>query len=115
VRYFLRRELRGRAQDDRGAAFPEGDDYEDDPVLQAAIRNVLEKLKVPLESVPQYASTFDAKDKTNERLAVANLTDAARTDLRHALTLIGEAKGGSALSAERLAEIEKALQSVIDR
>jgi C-terminal peptidase prc len=115
VRYFLRRELRGRAQDERGAAFPEGDDYEDDPILQAGIRTVLEKLKVPLDSIPQYAATFDSKDKPADRLAVANLTDAARTDLRHALSLIGEAKGGSALSAERLAEIEKALQSVIDR
>ncbi|MDZ4774092.1 MAG: S41 family peptidase [Planctomycetota bacterium] len=115
VRYFLRRELRGRAQDDRGAAFPEGDDYEDDPVLQAAIRNVLEKLSIPVDSIQAYASTFDPKDKSSERLTVANLTDAARTDLRHALSLIGEAKGGSALSAERLAEIEKALQSVIDR
>jgi C-terminal peptidase prc len=115
VRYFLRRELRGRAQDDRGAAFPEGDDYEDDPMLQAAIRNVLEKLKVPLDSIAPYATTFDAKDKTADHLAVANLSDAARTDLRHALSLIAEAKGGSSLSADRLAEIEKALQSVIDR
>jgi C-terminal peptidase prc len=115
VRYYLRREVRGRLQDDRGAAFPEGDDYEDDPMLQAALRSVLEKLSVPLESIPAYAATFDAKDKAAEHLAVANLSDAARTDLRHALSLITEAKSGSVLSADRLLEIEKALQSVIDR
>lgn len=114
VRFFLRRDVRGRAQDDRGAAFPDGD-YEEDPMLQGAISKILEKLNTPLDTVPQYANTFDKTDKSADKLAVASLSDAARTDLRHALTLIDAAKGGSTLSLDRLAEIEHALQSVIDR
>lgn len=114
VRFFLRRDVRGRAQDDRGAAFPDGD-YEEDPMLQGAISKILEKLNTPLDTVPEYANTFDKTDKSADKLAVANLSDAARTDLRHALTLIDAAKGGSTLSPDRLAEIEHALQSVIDR
>ena len=114
VRFLLRREVRGRAQDDRGAAFPEGD-FEEDPMLQSGIRVVLEKLGVDLASVPAYQKTFDKNEKSTDKVALANLTDSARTDLRHALTLIDQAKGGAALSADRLNEIEKALQSILDR
>ncbi|MBL8859399.1 MAG: S41 family peptidase [Planctomycetes bacterium] len=115
VRYLLRREVRGRAQDDRGAAFPEGDDYEDDPMVQAAIRSLLEKLGTPLSTIPHYAVTFDAVDKAGERLTVANLSDAVRTELRHALTLLDEAKSGARLSPDHWAEIERALKAVLDR
>ena len=114
MRFLLRREVRGRAQDDRGAAFPEGD-FEEDPMLQSGIRVVLEKLGVDLASVPAYQKTFDKNEKSTDKVALANLTDSARTDLRHALTLIDQAKGGAALSADRLNEIEKALQSILDR
>jgi C-terminal peptidase prc len=116
VRYLIRREVRGREQDDRGAAFPGGDDYEEDLVVQAAVRTLLGKLGTSVEAVPEYAKTFDAAQSLAERLAVASIPDAARNDLRHALTLIDDAKkSGGALTQDRLDEIEKALNAVIDK
>src|SRR5207244_10342328 len=56
VRFLLRREVRGRAQDDRGAAFPEGD-FEEDPMLQAGIRAALEKLGANVDEFPDRKST----------------------------------------------------------
>jgi hypothetical protein len=115
VRFLVRSEVRGRAQDDRGAAYPEGD-YQEDLMLQAAIGSVLEKLGTSVEDVPKYANTFDKTAKTGDRVVLSGLTDAARSDLRHALTLIDDArKKGAGLSADGLSEIEKALESVIDR
>jgi C-terminal peptidase prc len=116
VRFLLRREVRGRAQDDRGAAFPEGD-YEEDPMLQGAIRVLLEKLGHRVEEIADYQKTFDKEEKKDsDKLVAASLSDTARSDLRHALTLIDQAKsGGSQVSLERLAEIQKALQSVLDK
>ncbi len=116
VRGLIRREVRGRAQDVRSAAFPDGD-FEDDPMLQAAIEAALAKLKVTPQDIPEYAATFKPRAKPEDRpLLAASLTDGQRTDLRHALTLLGEAQqGGSNLSADRLAEIERALKSVLDK
>jgi C-terminal peptidase prc len=115
IRYLLRLELRGRAQDDRGAAFPDYD-YEEDPMLQAAIKTVLEKLGTGVDAIPQYAHTFDASPSAADKLAIASLPDATRNDLKHALTLIDDAKkSGTTLSQDRLNEIEKALNAVIDK
>lgn len=111
VRFLVRREVRRRVQDDRGAAFPDGD-YEEDPQLQEAIRVVLEKLKSSYADIPAYARTFeplekDKKDKTAGRLLAGNMTDTARSNLRH---LLDEARNsGGKLSAESLAELEKML------
>jgi hypothetical protein len=116
VRYLIRREVRGRAQDDRGAAFPEGDDYEEDLVIQAGIRELLKKMGTSVEAVPQYATTFDQAQSMADRLAVASIPDAARNNLKHALTLIDDAKkSGTTLQKDQLAEIEQALNSVIDK
>jgi C-terminal peptidase prc len=115
VRELVRREVRGRAQDVRSAAYPDGD-FQDDPMLQAAIEAALQKLELTPRDIPEYAATFKPRAKPEERpLLAANLTDVQRTDLRHALTLLGEAQGGSNLSADRLAEIERALKSVLDK
>lgn len=115
VRELVRREVRGRAQDVRSAAFPDGD-FQDDPMLQAAIETALAKLKLSPKDVPEYAATFKERAKPEDRpLLAANLTDTQRTDLRHALTLLGEAQSGSNLSADRLAEIERALKAVLDK
>jgi len=115
VRTLVRREVRGRAQDVRGEAFPDGD-FQDDPMLQAAIESALERLKMSPQDVPQYAATFKERAKPEDRpLLTAKLTDTERTDLKHALSLLGEAQGGSNLSADRLAEIERALKAVLDK
>lgn len=116
VRFLLRTEVRGRVQDDRGAAFPDGD-YEEDPQLQQGIRVVLDKLGVSLAAIEEFAATFEPADKRNPnpgRVLSAHLSDRERSDLRHALSLIVEAKNGTA-TPEQLAEIEKALQSVLDK
>jgi hypothetical protein len=118
VRFMLRREIRGNAQDVLGAAFPDGD-YEEDTQLQAAIRAVLKHFGSSPEAIEAYARTFEhhnpEADADANRLLTANLSDVARGDLRHALTLIGEARSGGGLSPERLAELERVLQSVLDK
>jgi hypothetical protein len=112
VRYLVRADVRGRVQDERGAAFPDGD-FQEDRMLQAALSVVLEKLGMSATDVPAYAATFDAPA---EKVKVASLSDATRNDVRHALTLIDDARRkGSQLSADGLSEIEKALSSVLDR
>jgi C-terminal peptidase prc len=117
VRMLVRNEIRRRVQDDRGAAFPDGD-YEEDPQLQEAIRVVLDKQKLSYADIEAYARTFtplDKKDTGKGRVLTASLSDTARSDLRHALALIGEAKTGGSLPPERWLELEKALQSVLDK
>ena len=59
VRFLLRLELRRLVQDDRGAAFPYGSDYESDVQLQKAIEILLEKLGSKPDDYPAYAKTFD--------------------------------------------------------
>jgi C-terminal peptidase prc len=116
VRLLVRREVRGRAQDDRGSAFPEQGDFQEDPQLQGAIRTALEKLGTSVDDIEGYARTFDPIEKLKDsKLLAANLSDSKRSDLRHALSLIIEGKSGGGLSAERLAELEKTLQSVLDQ
>jgi C-terminal peptidase prc len=117
VRMLVRTEIRRRVQDDRGEAFPDGD-YEEDPQLQEGIRIVLEQLKLSPNDIESYAKTFkpiDKKDTHSGRMLTANMSDTARNDLRHALALIGEAKSGGRLSPEHLSELEKVLQSVLDK
>lgn len=120
VRFLLRREVRRRVQDDRGAAFPDGD-FQEDPQLQGAIRDLFTALNQPLNAVPEYAATFDPREKdkqddTQSRVLASNLNDARRTDLRHMLTLIQNARDGKTqLSAAELMELEKALNSVLDK
>ncbi|MBL8860648.1 MAG: hypothetical protein JNK02_01435 [Planctomycetes bacterium] len=113
VRALVRREVRGRAQDVRGSAFPDGD-FQDDPMLQAAIAAALERLSLTPADVPQYAATFQERAQPEDRpLLTANLTDSQRSDLRHALTLLGES--GAAIGADQLAQIRRALQAVLDK
>lgn len=118
VRFLVRTEVRRKVQDDRGAAFPDGD-YQEDPQLQEAIRVVLEKLNTPVESIPQYAKTFEARDKkpeTTAKFLAAGVGDSARSDLRHMLTLLKDARDGKKqLSPEEMADLERALQSVLDK
>ena len=115
VRFLLRREVRRRVQDERGAAFPTGD-YEEDPQLQKAIQIALEEMNTSYMQVPEYASTFedlDAEERAEAPLTV-NLDDARRSELRRALSLIMTARETSgALNDEGLAELEKVLEATL--
>jgi C-terminal peptidase prc len=114
VRRLVRRDVRGRAQDAQGSAYPDGD-FQDDVMLQKALGAALRGLDSAPAGVPEYAATFREVDAAEgSRSMVAGLTDAQRDGLRHALSLIGEARTGSALSAEGLAEIQRALSSLLD-
>lgn len=117
IRMLVRAEIRGRVQDARAAAFPDGD-FEEDVQLQKAIRLVLEKLGASWTDVPAYATTFEPEaegDSQASRLLASGMSDTARSSLRAALALIAEAKGGGRLSAERLEELQKALQTALDK
>lgn len=116
VRFLVRLQVRRRVQDDRGAAFPEGD-YQEDPQLQESIRVLLGKLATPVEAIPQYAATFDAKVNDGQKtqantILASNLSDSARSDLRSALSLI---KDGKPLTPQQIAELQKALSPVLDK
>ncbi len=115
VRFLVRREVRRKAQDARGAAFPDGD-YQEDPQLQEAIRVVLKGLGTTPDSIPQYAKTFEAIEKEAKdapsRILASNVPDAARSDLRESLSLI---KNGKPLTPHQLEELEKVLKSVLDK
>jgi len=116
VRFLLRREVRRRVQDERGAAFPAGD-YQEDPQLQKAVQVALEDLGESYRDLPQYADTFEDIEATDHSEAplTADLTDARRSELRHALSLIMEARSGEGgLSGEGLAELEKLIEATLD-
>jgi C-terminal peptidase prc len=117
VRMLVRAEIRGKVQDARGAKFPDGD-FEEDLQLQKAVRVVLAKLKGSWTEIPEYAATFEPdtkQDSQASRLLAAGISDTARSSLRQALALIAEAKNGGRLSAERLDELQKALQAALDK
>lgn len=118
VRFLVRAEVRRRVQDDRGAAFPDGD-FQEDPQLQAAIRVVLDEVGIETDRFEAYARTFDPVEESTQKagqVLAGGINDARRSDLRHALSLIDEARNQDGrLSPERLAEIERALQSVLDK
>jgi C-terminal peptidase prc len=115
VRFLVRNEVRRKAQDERGAAFPDGD-YQEDPQLQAAVRSVLERLGGSVEAIPQYAKTFEPKEEEKpdspSKILASGLSDTARSDLRTAMTLL---RSGKPLTAEQLVELERALGSVLDK
>lgn len=116
VRMLVRNEIRRRVQDDRGAAFPDGD-FEEDVQLQAAITDVLGKLHKRPTDVPQYARTFDPQEEkdanASSKLLAGNTRDDQRSRLKNALTLVGEARTHGQLDAKTAAELERALQDAL--
>ncbi|MFT4537879.1 MAG: carboxyl-terminal processing protease [Planctomycetota bacterium] len=114
VRYLMRLEVRRLVQDRRGEAFPQGD-YEEDLQLQEAIRVVLEEGgQHGVDSIIEYASTFDDAD------AVDDLGPSRRTlfagelggRIDQAMALITEAEGGIGLSGENLQELYQVLEAI---
>jgi hypothetical protein len=103
VRRVLRYEVRRRVQDDRGAAFPQGD-FVEDVQLQKAIEVTLDGLGKKPTDVDDFGLVFDLpKGEANVPLTLAR---GEEKDLSHALE---EArKGGKPLTGEqfdRLIEI----------
>ena len=115
VRMLLRNEIRRRVQDDRGAAFPEGD-FEEDLQLQAAITSVLERLNRKPADINEYARTFDpsnGKDAAPQQLVAAATRDDQRSRLKNALTLVSDARTHGQLDPKTAAELESALQDAL--
>jgi len=97
VRQLLRRELRRRVQDERGAEFPGTDlqgDFQEDPQLQAAIRLVLEDLDLDVADIPEFSATFEDPE----------------TDLDDSNNLVATIPVGDDLASTR-ALLERARQS----
>ena len=115
VRMLVRGEIRRRVQDDRGAAFPEGD-FEEDLQLQAAITSVLERLQKKPAEINEYARTFDpsnSKDPTSPQLVASATRDDQRTRLKDALTLVTDARTHGQLDPKTAAALERALQDAL--
>ena len=115
VRMLVRNEIRRRVQDDRGAAFPDGD-FEEDLQLQAAITSVLDRLHKKPADYNEYARTFDttnAKDAPPQLVASATRDD-QRSRLKNALTLVGDARSHGQLDPKTAAELERALQDALN-
>ena len=114
VRYLLRREVRRLVQDVRGEAFPQGD-FEDDPQLQAALRQALAELGESPANVPEYAATFPPEEEAGsdgESSTIAKGPNYAeqREELEKALSLIAEARDSDgSLSGEGLRELSEIL------
>ncbi|MEM7515387.1 MAG: S41 family peptidase, partial [Planctomycetota bacterium] len=115
VRYLMRLEIRRRAQDERGSAFPAGD-YQEDPMMQAGIRQLLEDLGKSYYDVDAFAKTFDApaerETPPENELVSAELR---RSDLENAITLVDEARRDDGrLSNDSLRKLAELLNSIED-
>jgi len=111
VRFLLRTELRRRAQDERGSAFPRGD-FEEDLQLQKAIDVVLEERGVESDSIAEYRDTFTVgEDLTGREVAtIGDTGSAGRRNLDEALSLIAEARQERrSLSQKQLDELQEIL------
>ena len=104
VRFLVRREVRRRVQDERGAEFPFGD-YQEDLVVQAGIRRLLADLGRDYGDVEEYAATFaDPSEAESAPAPVARGRDPE--EFRATLALIEEARDGDGhLSKETLERV----------
>ena len=79
VRQLLRAEVRRRVQDDRGGEFPLGD-FQEDPQVQAAIRELLAKTGRSSEQYEPYRTTFvePSPEERRSRALASRDTDELR-------------------------------------
>ncbi|MDP6408942.1 MAG: S41 family peptidase [Planctomycetota bacterium] len=96
LRLLLRTEIRRRVQDERGAAFPFGGDYQEDRQLQRALEVVFEELGRSAGEVEAYALTFDglseeALDSAETVTATAS-SEEERRSVRDALAQLAAAR-----------------------
>jgi len=111
VRFLVRREVRRRVQDGRGAEFPFGD-YQEDVVLQEAIRSLYADLGLEIETVGEFAATFDEDaEEESEGPRIASL--GPRLELQLALDLAREAQtDAGSLDATQLQELIELLDEL---
>jgi C-terminal peptidase prc len=110
VRFVLRYEVRRRVQDDRGAAFPQGD-FVEDVQLQKAIEVALEDLGKRPSEVDDFNLVFDLpKGEPASHLQLARGED---KDLSHALQ--AARRGEKALTAEQFDRLIEILGTIDTR
>jgi carboxyl-terminal processing protease len=107
LRLLLRTEIRRRVQDERGAAFPFGGDYQEDRQLQRAIEVVFEELGRSAWDIEAYARTFDGRREEGEgsgaTVAAHASSEEQRRSVRDALALLAAARRENGkLTAETL-------------
>ncbi|MDP6956465.1 MAG: S41 family peptidase [Planctomycetota bacterium] len=114
VRFLLRREVRRRVQDLRGAAFPQGSDFQEDYQLQAAIDTLLSSAGDSWRDIPEYASTFDIDlFMGEEEVAAVQLPETQSGQVNEGLALIDEAtRTGGTLSETTLERLREILNSL---
>ncbi|MDP6539745.1 MAG: S41 family peptidase [Planctomycetota bacterium] len=94
LRFLLRTEIRRRVQDERGAAFPFGGDYQEDRQLQRAIEVVFDELGRSAWEIEAYARTFDggAEEDGGEAVAARSSSEEERASVRDALAQLAAAR-----------------------
>ncbi len=112
VRMLVRLEVRRKVQDARGAAFPTGDPQEDQQ-LQAAIKDLLEKLGTPIDTLPQYAATFDDVEQVRSNPALVARSQRIG-ELERALALLGNSDAGG-ISLESAQELRRILEGLREK
>lgn len=114
VRFLMRVEVRRRVQDDRGAAFPSGD-YQEDPMMQEAIRELFVKRGGNYFDVEEYSTVFDLSPRRKEKPKNVATAEVDRAELQTALALLTEArKDDGKLSPEAIQELIELLNSLDD-
>lgn len=94
VRFLARIEVRRRVQDLRGHAFPFGD-FGEDLQLQAGIEQILLGSERTVESIAEYAESFDPRDAENDaprESVVAAASGVTDERVERAMALIAEAE-----------------------
>ena len=114
VRFLLRREVRRRVQDLRGAAFPQGSDFQEDYQLQAAIDTLLSAGGASWREIPEYASTFDIDEfSAVDPVAITQGPATQTVQINEGLALIDEAtRTGGTLSETTLERLRAILNSL---
>jgi carboxyl-terminal processing protease len=114
VRFLLRREVRRRVQDLRGAAFPQGSDYQEDHQLQAAIDTILAASGLSWRDLSEYATTFDIEEfEAENQDHVAQGPQKSSGRITEGLALIDEAtRAGGTVSETALDRLREILNSL---
>lgn len=101
VRSLIRREVRRRVQDEIGREFPFGD-FQEDVVVQAGIREILEKLGIDVSEIEAYAATFRPAKEVEDDADTVSVARVERPDVSRALALIQEARDGDGKVSKEL-------------
>lgn len=114
VRFLVRIDVRRRAQDLRGTAFPYGD-FAEDVQLQAAIEEILKESGRSVASIEAYAKSFDER-VAPDAVAAVRPGGTSREEMKRrdrAMALIAEAEDAP-LTKESADELRKILGDLGD-